>query len=101
MFQSKDEIFSFTIITKESSSKMSWLHLRMPAIIETEEQLQVWLDCKKFDANQALQCLSHFEHVVWYPVSMTINSTSNKDIGCIKQNRWAAFLTKLIIFTYS
>lgn len=36
-----DKIYSYSIITFESSKIMSWLHYRMPAILETEEQLNV------------------------------------------------------------
>ena len=36
-----DKIYSYSVITFESSKKMSWLHHRMPAILETEEQVNV------------------------------------------------------------
>lgn len=36
-----DKIYSYSIITFESSKIMRWLHHRMPAILETEEQLNV------------------------------------------------------------
>lgn len=36
-----DDMFSYTVITFESDDKLSWLHHRSPAILETEEQLAV------------------------------------------------------------
>lgn len=36
-----DKIYSYSIITFESSKIMSWLHHRMPAILETEQQVNV------------------------------------------------------------
>lgn len=39
-----DKIYSYSVITFESSKIMSWLHHRMPAILETEEQVNVSLD---------------------------------------------------------
>lgn len=34
-------IYSYSVITMDSNSTLSWLHHRMPAILETEEQIQV------------------------------------------------------------
>lgn len=36
-----DKMYSYSVITFESSKIMSWLHHRMPAILETEEQVNV------------------------------------------------------------
>ncbi|KAK6636645.1 hypothetical protein RUM43_010307 [Polyplax serrata] len=77
------ETYSFTVLTKDSSTKMSWMHHRMPAIINTEEQLNIWLDHKQFDGDQALHYLTHFEKVIWYPVATRVNSATIKDISCL------------------
>lgn len=34
-------IYSYSIVTMESNSTLNWLHHRMPAILETELQIQV------------------------------------------------------------
>lgn len=36
-----DKMYSYSIITFESSEIMSWMHYRMPAILETEQQMNV------------------------------------------------------------
>lgn len=36
-----DKMYSYSIITFESSKIMSWMHYRMPAILETEQQMNV------------------------------------------------------------
>lgn len=36
-----DKMYSYSVITFESSEIMSWMHHRMPAILETNEQVNV------------------------------------------------------------
>lgn len=36
-----DQIYSYSIITFESNEKLSWLHHRSPAILETDQQVAV------------------------------------------------------------
>lgn len=36
-----DEIYSYSIITMEANESLSWLHHRMPAILDNEEQVNV------------------------------------------------------------
>ncbi len=36
-----EKVYSYTIITMESNKTLSWLHDRMPAILETENQVLV------------------------------------------------------------
>lgn len=36
-----DKIYSYSVITYESNEVMSWLHHRMPAVLETEQQITV------------------------------------------------------------
>jgi len=39
--ESGDKMYSYSIITFQSSKIMSWMHYRMPAILETEQQMNV------------------------------------------------------------
>jgi len=40
-FSQKQEFHSYSIITMESNETMSWIHHRMPAILDTEEKISV------------------------------------------------------------
>lgn len=73
---------SFTIITFESDSKLSWLHHRTPAIFETEEQISNWLnpDYKE----DALKLIQHPKDFVWHQVSNIVNNSRNKSPQCNK-----------------
>ncbi|XP_075146400.1 abasic site processing protein HMCES [Haematobia irritans] len=79
-----DKIYSYTIITFESSKIMSWLHHRMPAILETEEQLNTWLDFKNVTDEQALATLRPCTQLEWHQVSNLVNNSRNKSEKCNK-----------------
>ena len=38
-----DELYTYTILTADSSPRLSWLHDRMPVILRTEEDREIWL----------------------------------------------------------
>jgi putative SOS response-associated peptidase YedK len=43
---SPDGIESFAIVTTNSCSELSWLHDRMPVILQSQEECDLWLDPK-------------------------------------------------------
>ncbi|XP_067619980.1 abasic site processing protein HMCES [Eurosta solidaginis] len=79
-----DKMFSYSIITFESSKIMSWLHHRMPAILETEHQVNDWLDFKRVTDNEALATLRPASKLQWYRVSNLVNNSRNKSEQCNK-----------------
>jgi hypothetical protein len=42
-----DELWTFTVVTTDSSQALSWLHDRQPVILSSTEQLEAWLDTSK------------------------------------------------------
>uniref|UniRef100_T1GQT7 Abasic site processing protein HMCES n=1 Tax=Megaselia scalaris TaxID=36166 RepID=T1GQT7_MEGSC len=58
-----DKIYSYSIITFESSKVMSWLHHRMPAILETDEEVSKWLDFKKYSNEEAMTVLKPVDKI--------------------------------------
>jgi len=40
-------IYTFTIVTTDAASSLSWLHNRQPVILSTNERLEAWLDTSK------------------------------------------------------
>ncbi|XP_054747471.1 abasic site processing protein HMCES [Anastrepha obliqua] len=77
-----DKMFSYSIITFESSAIMSWLHHRMPAILETEQQVNDWLDFKRVSDDEALATLRPVSKLQWYRVSNLVNNSRNKSEQC-------------------
>lgn len=80
-----DKLYSYTVITFESNEKFSKIHHRLPAILDTEDDVTAWLDYKRVGANQALNMLKPSESIQWYPVSNLVNNSRNKSSDCNKR----------------
>lgn len=79
-----DRIYSYTVITFESIDKMSWMHHRMPAILETDKQVSDWLDFERVQPQQALALLKPASNFIWHQVSNLVNNSRNKSENCNK-----------------
>uniref|UniRef100_A0A1B6ICE6 Abasic site processing protein HMCES n=2 Tax=Homalodisca liturata TaxID=320908 RepID=A0A1B6ICE6_9HEMI len=79
-----EQMFSFTIITMESNSSFSWLHHRIPAVLDSDEMVAKWLDHKQVSAVAAVRLLHPVTSLTWHPVSMLVNNSRNKDNNCNK-----------------
>lgn len=80
-----DHIYSYSIITFESDDKFNWLHHRSPAILETEQQIDDWLDFKRVtDTKALLNLLTPAKLLQWHPVSSLVNNARNKSEDCNK-----------------
>ncbi|CAL4089538.1 unnamed protein product, partial [Meganyctiphanes norvegica] len=74
-----DEIMSYTVVTMESASNFSWLHHRVPAILQTQQEVQDWLDSGKLAYKEALNRLKPETELVWHPVSAAVGNSRNQD----------------------
>ncbi|XP_068155499.1 abasic site processing protein HMCES [Drosophila tropicalis] len=88
--ESGDKIYSYSIITFSSSKIMSWMHYRMPAILETEQQMNDWLDFKRVSDSEALATLRPATSLAWHRVSKLVNNSRNKSDECNKPIELAA-----------
>lgn len=80
-----DQIYSYSIITFESDDKFNWLHSRSPAILETEQQVDDWLDFGRVtDTKELVAMLQPAKTLAWHPVSSLVNSSRNKSEECNK-----------------
>ncbi|XP_058821471.1 abasic site processing protein HMCES [Topomyia yanbarensis] len=79
-----DKLYSYTVITLESNQKFSEIHHRIPAILETEEEVTQWLDFRRTGVNRALNLLKPSESIQWYSVSNIVNNSRNKSDQCNK-----------------
>lgn len=83
--ETKESIFSYTIITFESNEALNWLHHRTPAVLETDEQVDAWLNVAQVPAADALKVLTQPMDMVWHEVSNFVNNSRNKTEQCNKR----------------
>ncbi|XP_039495254.1 abasic site processing protein HMCES [Drosophila santomea] len=88
--ESGDKMYSYSIITFQSSKIMSWMHYRMPAILETEQQMNDWLDFKRVSDTEALATLRPATELQWHRVTKLVNNSRNKSEECNKPIELAA-----------
>ena len=77
---SEDKLYTYTIITTSSNSYLSFLHERMPVILEPgSEATGVWLDPKRSTWSKELQAmLKPYEgELECYPVSKEVGKVGN------------------------
>ncbi|CAH4034734.1 abasic site processing protein HMCES [Pieris brassicae] len=77
-------IYSYSVITMESNETLRWLHHRMPAILNNEDQINAWLDIDNVNADMALEYLKSMNILEWHPVSNMVNNSKNKSADCNK-----------------
>ncbi|XP_045454601.1 abasic site processing protein HMCES [Melitaea cinxia] len=78
-------IYSYSVITMESNSTLNWLHHRMPAILDNQEQIDAWLDIESVNSNLALSYLRPVKILSWHQVSTEVNNSRNKSSECNKR----------------
>merc|ERR1712150_108049 len=74
------EVYSYSIITRESNKNFEELHHRVPAILSSPEEVRSWLD-PDLEGAKALNVLKPLEkdRIHWYPVSGEVGNSRNKD----------------------
>lgn len=77
---SNDKHYTYTIITTDSNKQLSFLHDRMPVILENgSDQIRTWLDPSRSEWSKDLQLLlKPFEgELECYPVSKDVGKVGN------------------------
>ncbi|CAK1593851.1 unnamed protein product [Parnassius mnemosyne] len=86
VWQNNDIIlYSYSVITMDSNNTLDWLHHRMPAILDTEMQIEAWLDIDNVNADMALSYLRPSKLLSWHQVSTAVNNSRYKSNDCIKR----------------
>ena len=65
-------VYSYSIITMDSSPSFASIHERMPAILHNEEEIEEWLNYVKFPAALAISKLKASSNLLSHPVSTGI-----------------------------
>lgn len=77
---SDEKLYTYTIITTDSNKQLSFLHDRMPVILENgSDQLRTWLDPKRFEWSKELQSLlkPFWGELECYPVDKAVGKVGN------------------------
>ncbi|KAL9239637.1 hypothetical protein vseg_013940 [Gypsophila vaccaria] len=78
-------LYTFTILTCESSSTLQWLHDRMPIILGDEVSTDMWLNGPSDTKLNAVLKPYEESDLAWYPVSSAMNKASFDGPECIKE----------------
>uniref|UniRef100_UPI00358F1188 abasic site processing protein HMCES n=1 Tax=Myxine glutinosa TaxID=7769 RepID=UPI00358F1188 len=79
----EEHLYTYTIITVPASSKLTWLHHRMPAILHGEEAVRQWLDFGAIPGATAFNLLCPSESITWHAVSTLVNNARNNSPECV------------------
>ena len=73
---SEDCIWSYTVITVDAAPSLLWLHSRMPAILETDDQVAAWLDAGTTPV-KALGLLRPVDTLAWHAADPAVGNIRN------------------------
>ncbi|CAL8143710.1 unnamed protein product [Orchesella dallaii] len=83
-----DDVYSYTIITMESNDTLSWLHDRMPAILDTEESVAAWLNATpKTPTSELMSILKPVKSLQWHPVDPKVGNSRCHDTDCMEPKK--------------
>ncbi|KAI5298587.1 hypothetical protein KEM55_003219 [Ascosphaera atra] len=76
---SSEELFTYTVITTTANKHVSYIHDRMPAILEPGEETSKWLDPSRKTWTPELQSLlkPYEGELEWYPVPKEVGKVGN------------------------
>ncbi|XP_044307554.1 abasic site processing protein HMCES isoform X2 [Varanus komodoensis] len=78
-----EALYSYTIITVYASKVVSFIHQRMPAILDGDEAVRKWLDFGEVPTQEALKLIHSSENLAFHPVSTIVNNSRNNTPECI------------------
>ncbi|XP_075570029.1 abasic site processing protein HMCES isoform X3 [Pelecanus crispus] len=76
-------LYTYTIITVDASKDVSFIHHRMPAILDGDEAIRKWLDFAEVPTQEAVKLIQPSENIVFHPVSTFVNSVRNNTPECV------------------
>jgi len=77
-----EDLYSFSVITMESHKSFSWLHHRMPAVLEGKAEIETWLDNENVPLVDAVKLIKPRGCLKWHPVSKYVSNSRNQGPEC-------------------
>lgn len=78
------QVFSYTVLTRESSPLLAWLHHRMPCFL-ADSSLLSWLTCTSSQEALQLLPLPTEQDIQWHPVSRDVGNVRNQGLDLMKK----------------
>lgn len=79
-----EPLYTYTVITVNSSPNLESIHDRMPAILDGEEEVRKWLDFGEIKSLDALKLLQSKNTLTFHPVSSLVNNSRNNSAECLQ-----------------
>ncbi|CAF4399713.1 unnamed protein product [Rotaria magnacalcarata] len=79
-----DPLYSCSVCTVDASEKMLNVHIRMPAILTTQHEIDQWLDFGRYDTEKVLPLLLPHNNIQMYRVMPSVGSTKTNDVNNIR-----------------
>lgn len=81
-----NEMYAYSVLTRESDDVLSWMHHRTPVILDSEQKISNWLDYGRVGPEEALAQLEPVKELRWHSVSKQVNNSRNKMDSCNKED---------------
>ncbi|XP_064160053.1 abasic site processing protein HMCES isoform X2 [Anguilla rostrata] len=79
-----EALYTYTVITVNSSPSLQSIHDRMPAVLDGEEEVRRWLDFGEVRSLDALKLLKSKDTLTFHPVSSFVNNSRNNSPECLQ-----------------
>jgi len=82
-----EKTFTYSVVTTDANKKLAFIHERMPVVLETEEEQQLWLNANGSTvSDEVLGLLKPYAgtNLVFYQVEGFVNSVKNNSERCVQ-----------------
>jgi putative SOS response-associated peptidase YedK len=79
-------IYNFTMLSMDAGKDgiLSWMHPRVPVILEDSHQVAAWLNYAQVSGDKAMKLMRHPQQIMWHEVSKHVLDINHKDWLCNK-----------------
>ncbi|XP_054472902.1 abasic site processing protein HMCES [Anoplopoma fimbria] len=79
-----EPLYTYSVITANSSQNLESIHDRMPAVLDGEEEVRKWLDFGEVKSLDAMKLLQSKNTLTFHPVSSLVNNSRNNSPECLQ-----------------
>lgn len=80
-----EPLYTYSIITIEAAPSVSWIHHRMPVMLDGDKSVRDWLDFGTVPTSEALTLVKALDCLTCHPVTPQMGNIRYKEPDCIKQ----------------
>ncbi|KAM6927776.1 LOW QUALITY PROTEIN: abasic site processing protein HMCES [Xenentodon cancila] len=79
-----EPLYTYTVITVNASPNLKTIHDRMPAVLDGEKEVRMWLDFGEVKSLDALKLLQSKNILTYHPVSSLVNNSRCNSPECLQ-----------------